>query len=311
MYNLNIQTDLSMSHSQENTELGRLILGSIKRKKGVPASEVMADGIYWGPSLFSLDTCAFYRALPPTLAHDVLKRCNDFFLSDFYYLEKAGMAYCARMTLLGESTEIRQMYSLIGADEATHLTWFLPYIPPALRTHSPSQMMYLFCDVINECDTNTLYYLVQTIIEGWGVANYTMLAKHCRSVGLQGVLREIMEDEMLHHKTGQVLFEANKVDSVTAMQIQDRLRAYAETLRVGPQLIVHAFEQACGVLPIGTIENLFSELRSEVLSYSKLKLFKRLITQPGTEKFVAALEEQGCFTPYTSAACAKMYKQIT
>lgn len=310
MYRLKIESDLNLPHQQNNPALSKLIRGSIKRKNQLPEADPSPPSIFWDATQFFLHRSSLYSKLAPDAQLRILQTCNDLLMSDFYFLEKSGLAYCAKMILLGETTEIRQIYGLIACDEATHLEWFAPYVSLELRTHPQSKLMHVLCNIIDECDANSLYYLVQTIIEGWGVAVYTALAKPCLSGSFKNLLKKVLQDEMIHHKTGGALFSPKKVDTAAYRLIFDRLQAYAEVMRVGPQIIVQAVEKECGELNKNTLETLFSELRSEAVSSVKLSLLKSLMTQPGMEGTISTLEEKGIFKAYSAAECAKIYHQM-
>lgn len=310
MYNLKIESDLNLPHQQSNPRLSKLIRGSIKRKNQLPETDPAPCSIFWDATQFCLHRSSLYSKLSSEAQGRILQQCNDLLMSDFYYLEKSGLAYCAKMILLAQTTEVRQIYALIACDEATHLEWFTPYVPVSLRTHPQSKLMHVLCKIIDECDANSLYYLVQTIIEGWGVSVYAALAKPCLSEPFKNLLLKILQDEMIHHKTGEALFDPRQVDKNASHLILDRLFAYAEVLRVGPQLVVQSIEQECGELDKNTLETLFSDLRTEAVSTVKLSLLKTLMAQPGMERYITDLEQDNAFKAYTPADCAKIYVQM-
>lgn len=310
MYSLKIESDLNLPHQQNNPLLGKLIRGSIKRKNQLPEKDMSPQSIFWDHTQFFLHRSSLYKSLTSDAQQRILQKCNDLLMSDFYFLEKSGLAYCAKMILLGESTEVRQIYGLIACDEATHLEWFTPYVPVELRTHPQSKLMHVLCKIIEDCDANSLFYLVQTIIEGWGVATYSSLAKPCLSEPLKKLLMQVLQDEMIHHKTGEALFDPRKVDKAASLLIHDRLKAYAEVLRVGPQMVVQAIEHECGELDKSTLETLFSQLRAEAVSSVKLALLKSLMNQPGMDVTLSKIEEEGYFSPYSAASCADIYYQM-
>lgn len=308
MYNLKVESDLNLPHQQQNANLNKLIKVSL-RKKHALFEESLAAEHCWHAEQFLLNKSKFYKKTSSTIQSDILTACNEMLMSDFYFLEKSGLAYCAKMILLAETTEIRQLYGLIAADEAIHLSWFTPYVKEERRINPQGKLLPVLGKIIEDCDANTLYYLVQTLIEGWGFVTYKALVATCQDPTLKIILKKVLRDEALHHKVGPTLFSLAKINTATNQFIYEKMQAYTEVLRVGPQTIVQCIEQVVGELDLATLEKLFSDLKTEFISNIKLKLFSRLMSQPGMEHHVVRLKEQGYLTPYSAANCAKIYRQ--
>lgn len=311
MYNLKVENDLGLPHHQQNAKLSKLIQGSIKRK-GQAAQTLFYEEervSFWPAGLFLLDKASLYLKLEDNRQQRILKHYNDVLLSDFYFLEKSGLAYCAKMILLGETTEIRQLYGLIAADEATHLEWFSPYVSAEFRIKPQGKLLPVLGKIIEDCDANSLYYLVQTIIEGWGLMTYKTMAASCLCPQFKETLTTIMQDEAIHHQTGPTLFDPSKISTQTGAFIYDKMKAYAEVLRVGPQTLVQCIEKEVGELSLNALEILFSDIKTELTSHLKLQILKNLMLQPQMGSYVERLVENGFTKPYSAAECAKIYQK--
>lgn len=308
MYNLKVENDLGLSHYQQNARVKKLIRGSIKRKNE-QLFPLLAEEthLFWQAGLFLLDRSSFYLGLSIEQQQRIVKYYNDVLLSEFYFLEKSGLAYCAKMILLGETTETRQLYGLIAADEATHLEWITPYVGLEFRTKPQGKLLPVLGKIIEDCDANSLYYLVQTIIEGWGLMTYKVMSESCQCPRLKMILKNVMQDEAIHHETGPALFDPMKIDEQTSHFIYDRMKAYAEVLRVGPQTLVQCIEREMGELNIHQLENLFDEIKTEMTSHLKLQILKNLMLQPQMEHYVQRLVDEGFAKPYSASTCAKIY----
>ncbi len=310
MYNLKVENDLGLSHQLQNAKVSKLISGSIKRKNQPISVAPEEDApLFWRPDLFLLDRSTLYARLDPLRQQRILKHYNDVLISEFYFLEKSGLAYCAKMILLGETTETRQLYGLIAADEATHLEWITPYVDLACRTKPQGKLLPVLGKIIEDCDANSLYYLVQTIIEGWGMMTYKVMSKACQCPHLKAILKNVMQDEAIHHETGPALFEPEKITAQTAAFIYDRMKAYAEVLRVGPQTLVQCIEKEVGELSITELETLFDDIKTELTSHLKLQILKDLMLQPQMEQYVQRLTDENYIHPYSAAECAKIYQK--
>jgi len=300
-----IEKSLTLPHTGENKPLHKMIRGSLTRKKrNILPPETHLP---WPETLFLLNRSTLFKKLPSETQAAILKTCNEFILTESYFIEKAGLAYCAKMILLGETTEIRQMYGLIASDEATHLEWLIPHISPTLRTAPQGQFISLISHMIEESDTNVLYFLIQTILEGWGIYYYKTLAATCQNEDLKKALLNIVKDEAIHYKTGIALFDPQKINTITAIQIEEGMKAYADSLRVGSQNIVSCIEKVVGTLTRAELITLFEDLQTETMARIKLTLLKNIMNQPFMGSFVDHLKEKGYLKPYDAKACATIY----
>lgn len=302
-----VSSSVSLPHDESNETLSRLLRGSIKRKGRtgeLPDSSLIA----WGPELFMLQRSKLYRQLSSSQQIDILRACNEFILSESYFIEKAGLGYCAKMLLAAETTEARQIYGLMASDESVHLSWLSPYIPHSIRTAPQGQFLSLVLQLIEEYDTNTLYYLVQTILEGWGVSYYKVLATSCQLKNLKKNFLAIVRDEALHHRVGTTLFDPSQLNDAGRQDILAGMKSYAEVLRLGAQNIVHCFEKVLGPLNHETLCTLFSDLKTEFSAKVKLSVLKKIMFHPALIPELERLEAEGFFLPCSSNDCAKRYR---
>ena len=171
-------------------------------------------------------------------------------------------------------------------------------------------MLRFLADLIEVCDANTLAYLVQVILEGWGLHHYQSLYQSCRDPLLRQRLQAIHKDEALHHHTGELVFDPSKLNGEQRALVRDSLAAYCEMVRVGPQTVVAAVDRAAGGLTNKQRAKAFAELDCERTSHEKLLLLRRLMLGEDENltgdrgRFVAELEGKGLFTPYSPEACA-------
>jgi len=302
-----IQSGLNKPHSGDNPALDKLIRGSIKRKARTSPAPSSCLTHPWNESLFFLNKSQLYKALNDEDKIAILTACNNFILSESYFIEKAGLGYCAKMILLGDSTEIRQMYGLIASDESVHLQWLSPFVPQNLRTAPQGKFIYAVSSMIEQCDLNTLFYLVQTILEGWGVSYYKTLAATCQREDLKAVLSNIVKDEAIHHQTGLALFSLDNTSPTTQKQLIEGMQTYCEILKVGAQNIVQCVENVVGELSTGELIKLFRDLQTELSGKFKLGVLKSIMTQPAMLPFIQQLEDKGYFKPYSAEKCADIY----
>lgn len=308
MYQLNVEADLNLPHRQNDESVNQLL--SEKLALDVGERFEINELPFWEPSQFQLHRSTLFKSLSQDIQDAILKRCNDTLMADFYFLEKSGLAYCAKMMLLSETTQASQLYGLIAGDEATHLQWFSHYVGEELRTNPQGKLLPVLGKIIEDCDANSLYYLVQTLIEGWGVITYKTLASTCTSKHFRQLLQQILRDEALHHQSGAALFCPQKINHLTSIYIFDKMKAYAEVFRVGPQTVVECIERETGELPLNALILLFEELKTQMLSGIKLQYLKNLMNQPSMETYVERLENAGYLKPYDPTQCARIFQRM-
>lgn len=290
---------------QSDPELSRIIESHLKsRGRDLPAGSADLDS-WWDAEYHGLHQVTLFQKATREQQREILAGCARQLLNEAYFIEKSGTAYCAKMILLAESTSIRQVYGLIAADEATHLQWIRPFIEESDRGTPDGPLLQFLSNLIERCDMNSLAFLVQIILEGWGLNHYRHLSRRCRHGALRDVFHAIYKDEALHHHTGEVVFDPKLVDTKDQQSlIRESLRGYSEMVRIGPQGTVTLMDQVLGGLDRKRKTEVFAELECEAQSQQKLTLLKKLMWGPGRERYVAELDNQGGFIPYSAADCA-------
>jgi hypothetical protein len=308
---ISIVNSLFLPHQEDNTLLDKTIKGSLRRKGRLIEAPIYDSlTLAWPASLYTLHQSKLYASLNEATQQQIVRACNNFVLTESYFIEKAGLAYCAKMISLGETTEIRQMYGLIASDEAVHLSWLAPYLTHSQRVNPQGKFIQHISGMIEQCDANTLYFLIQTVLEGWGIAYYKTLGKACQWPSLQETLLNIVKDEAIHHNTGVALFDPRRLTKQHEVDILDGMKRYCDILRVGAQNIVACIEQYTGPLSLEALTALFSALEAEHSALVKLKVLTNIMRQPVTEKWLDELEADGYLKPYSPEECAKVYSSF-
>jgi|GEM_PF-740626 len=309
---ISIVNSLYLPHQADNALLDKTMKGSLRRKgRLLDAPTYDPQTLAWPATLYTLHHSQLFRSLSEGMQQGIVRTCNEFVLTESYFIEKAGLAYCAKMITLGETTEIRQMYGLIASDEAVHLSWLAPYLTHQERVTPQGKFIQHISGMIEHCDANTLYFLIQTVLEGWGIAYYKTLGKTCQWPSLQATLLNILKDEAVHHNTGVALFDPSRLTKQHEADIFDGMKRYFDVLRVGAQNIVACIEQHTGPLSFDALTELFGALEAEHSAVIKLKVLTSIMHQPGTQEWLDQLEAQGYLSPYSPEQCAKIYSGPT
>lgn len=188
---------LKKPHEDANSNLIKILSGRLKRlgREKCDAGELSLP--CWTSEFFGLNNSSgFYSRLSLAQQKEIVIQCNDNLLLESYFIEKLGMAYCAKMSLASETVEAAQTYMLIGADEATHLRWLTPYVPASKRTSPIGVFLDYLTTLVEHADTTCLIFLLQIILEGWGIKHYQRLADSCSNTKLKSILGYCQESSV-------------------------------------------------------------------------------------------------------------------
>ena len=304
--NIQVETRLDLPDLGEGHDLHRILSSALKRHTALqPAGEVRAQA-FWPAAHFKLDRVAIYRDAHEEERRSILKECSRDILEEAYYIEKCGMYFASKMGLLAESAQERMLYSLFAADETIHFSWISRYVSAETAADFiRNPFIKLLDEILRDEDKITLTYVIQVILEGWGISHYRALSKDCNDSGLIEVFDRIGKDEALHHSSGIVLFNERRLS-------MDRIESLAEVLnrlffmvRVGPQAVVSKIEKIRGHLSRTQKIKIFQEMGSEEETARKIEILKSLIGSAGyAEPIFDELDRSGAFKPFSAVECA-------
>ena len=270
MTEIDVRALLDAPHWRDDAAL-QSILGSLLRRRPMELPESPPDPAeIWPASSFGLDRVTEFIDASDERKRAILRRCAADRLAEALYVEKLGLAFCAKMTLLAETTEERMLYAMTASDEATHYYWISRFTEGEPK---PSPFLELIGSWIEREGRAALTLLVQVVLEGWGVQHYRLLGRDCRDPRLAAVLREIVTDEARHHGSGTRLFAQHAPDDAERDEIVHALAELLDMVRCGPQAIVAA------LAPVDRMRCL-DELQAADDAQRKLDLLRDLIDDP-------------------------------
>lgn len=269
-------------------------------------TEALADRTFWPASYFNLDQVTVYRDSDEAEKRAILLGCSHSVLAESYYIEKCGMYFASKMCLLSESAQERMLYSLFAADEAVHFNWISGFATAeSVKGFEGNPFILLLDEVLQMEDRTTLSYMVQVILEGWGISHYHALAKNCLDDGLATVFENVIRDEGRHHAGGLALFNGLRLDADRLKRLANLLAQLLSMVQAGPQMVVSQIERVKGSLSRAQKTRAFAELDCEAVTLSRIKTLKSLIKMTaGADIILSELERKGSFRPYTASECA-------
>ncbi len=282
------------------------VLASALRSRPALKPEAPADRPFWPASYFKLDQVTIYRNSGEAERRAILLWCSRSVLAEAYYIEKCGMYFASKMCLLSESAQERMLYSLFAADEAVHFNWISGFAPAeSVKEFESNPFIRLLDEVLRKEDRTTLSYIVQVILEGWGIGHYHALAKDCLDAGLAAVFENVIRDEGRHHAGGLALFNARRRGEDGLKRLTDLLAQLLLMVQAGPQMVVSQIERVKGRLSQAQKTRAFAELDCEAGALSRIETLKSLIKMTvDAGVILSELERRGSFRAYTASECA-------
>ncbi|MEO0771442.1 MAG: ferritin-like domain-containing protein [Cyanobacteria bacterium J06649_4] len=286
-----------------NHKLHRVLSSALGQKPSADSIEACTP---WEANFFGLEACSLFTDATEEEQREILQIANCDLLCESYAIEKAGVGYMAKMTLLAETTQERMLYSLFGADEATHLSQLMPFVIQSAADENcigkNDPFLKLLETLLEQADRTALIFVIQVVLEGWGLSHYRLLSKHCRHQGLSDLFRGFLQAESRHHGVGVILFEEVTLSSQSREVIVETLAAFLQMVQVGPQRLVAAIAQVKGGLSRAQRIQLLRALETERHSEGRLSLLRSLIV-PVSPDIAETLDSHGLFSPLAPSRC--------
>jgi hypothetical protein len=292
----------NLPYTISNDRLKRVLTAALPNHKNGQSNSSLN---YWKADFFNLDKVKIFQDAREDEQSIILQFANRSLLEEAYYIENAGVGYMAKMVMLAETVEERILYGLFAADEATHLSQISCFLPEIPLTGNSDPFLSLLVEVVESTDKTVLLFVLQVVLEGWGLSHYRRLAKKCQHQLLAEVFSGFLDAEARHHATGSLLFEAMPISQASQTLIIEILAKFLMMVQVGPQNVLAAIEQGKGHLSRSQKIQILEELDTENHSGTRLKLLRSLMGGTSAEVIVQALEDRGAFVPLSAHHCVK------
>jgi tRNA isopentenyl-2-thiomethyl-A-37 hydroxylase MiaE len=281
--------------------------------KGALRSPLLAtpQSIYWPAEFFNLPQVELFRQCSAHEQQQIVAIANQDLLHEAYFVEKAGMGYMAQMGLMAETTEERMLYSLFAAEEAQHLAQVSALLSAVPLVKGQNGFLQLLGDLVDTGSKPLLLFVIQVVLEGWGLSHYRRLAQGCEDPQVAAMFQGFLEAESRHHGLGVVLWQEQAIwgqlDEVGRSQLLKLLAQFLQMVQVGPQGVLGAIAQVKGPLPAEQRRLILEQLDTVGHAQVRLDLLRSLIAQGCGDENGEILEAlQGCFTPWSAAEAAQI-----
>lgn len=193
--------------------------------------QVSVPEILWGEQRYHLLRSSHFRKLKPISQSNVYKHLTNGNLAMSWYIERSGHNYGAKMILFSETQEEKSLYSLFVAEEAIHQREFENYMlnlpDPSLYWHPLLDSLAL---AIKDGEKQTCLYVIQVLLEGFGISFYNGLKQTCLSDSLKNVYQRIINDEAKHHGSGVIQTQELTPNKLIKEQVFEYTRMFIKAL---------------------------------------------------------------------------------
>jgi hypothetical protein len=261
----------------------------VERKKEIPQKA------YWGPERYHLQKSKSFAALSEDKKTAILARLSELNLSLSYFLEKSGHHYASKMIITSETCEEKSLYALFAGEEAVHLRMFMNamWFTPTLSTHF-HPLLPVLAETIQWGSKDTLVFVIQVLLEGFGIAHYTGLKDACLDPELKSSFQTILKDEARHHGAGLILTKANPITPETEEQIFELSRKFIRSIE-NAHWIPGAFETAGAPLSSAEKIALFDQVGFKDILALRMQRLKDMFQKVNYQGIYDRLAREGVF----------------
>lgn len=291
---------LNLPHQTTNHRLRRVLQTALPSQ---PTSQSNLTLPYWSAEFFNLNQVKIFQEVSNLEQSAILEIVNRNLLEEAYYIENAGVGYMAKMALLAETIEERMLYGLFAADEATHLSQISNFLPKNELASNQDPFLTLLTEIVQSADKTVLLFVLQVVLEGWGLSHYRRLAKECLDRRLAEVFSSFLDAEARHHATGNLLFEEILIAKSSQTLIIEILAKFLMMVQIGPQNVLNAIAQVKGHLSRSQKIQILEELDTETHSGTRLQLLRSLMRGKSADAIVQTLDDRGAFVPLPAHQC--------
>ncbi len=264
----------------------------------------------WNAEFFGLHRSRFWRSANEAAREALLRRCTSNLLREALGIERQAMDYCARRVLKAASLLEKQVYCLLAAEEARHYHWLGSLLPETATADSPDAFACFLARLVMEGTPLAQSYLLQIILEGWGVSHYQRLAAASLDPAVGRVMSGIARDEVLHYAAGVAHFDAALLTQDERDFIRTALAELCTMLASGPLAVLRETEIAAGGFAPAERKQALEDLTDASLSVARLERLARFVAHKGMAEEAAWVRDRGLLTPFASEASLRLYEVV-
>lgn len=277
-------------------EVERILRHRFADSPSLSDSEPLPFSNLWSFTDLEVDEVSCLKNAPELAQKQVAHDLAYARFTEAYAIEKAGMSFAAKMSLLAPTLSEQKLYSLFAAEEARHFH-FIDRSLGHPKDLAANPFIELLHNLILTGERSCLLLLVQVVLEGWGVEHYAKMANTCQHEETRRALRLILADEAAHHGSGLSLFNAQALNPQEHDYLLHQLTQFLKLVAIGPVGVIQILETHLGPFSLAQKQHVLKELRATETTQYKLNLLKGLLHKAGVTQIIEQLEQRNAFTP--------------
>lgn len=299
-----IKTYVNELHNNRKFILANLLT---KKEAMLPKNAAEVKNIYWDASSYDLNLSSFYNNLLDEEKNNALSSLSRSRLEEAYHIEKCGIAFGAKMILSSDSFEERKLYAHFTAEESEHLAMVESFLTNISKDGLANSFLDYLSNLIETAPKNVLTFIIQVVLEGWGIEHYNNLAKTCNSDDLKKSLNKIVQDEASHHGSGLLLFKEADLSKEELQMAVSAFETFLNMIKIGPFSVFQAVYQANNNLKNESLTFL-KEIKADEQTTVRLRLLKKLALKSGATRIVEECDKKRLFDSLTPEEMSTLYE---
>jgi hypothetical protein len=283
------------NHLANDHKLNNLIQKAIQDKL-LPQKEDQIFPFYWDAKRFGFQNTNLFTNFSVSEQNNVLSFLSKMNINMSYFIEKCAYNYGAKMILLSETEEEKIYYSIFTYEEALHQKEFDKFIS---NKPTPSTAIHPLLNPLTRCieqaEKDASVFVVQVLLEGYGMYIYKSLGETTISNDLQNVYKKIVQEEAGHHGSGLLIAEKDSIDETAQAEIIDYTWEFSEAIQ-NPCMIRQALESVDGKMSNTQFKNILDSMSYAANAQQRLDLLKNLLKRFDHWNIFQKLENKNAFT---------------
>ena len=297
----NFKLKLAEIHLRNNKKLDKILKNRFQQNVCLDESIP-----HWAAASYNLENVEYFQDLSDKNKTLLLNELALDRVQEAFHIEKSGIAYGSKMTILADTMDERVLYGSFTGDEARHFKLIEKYNTNPTEDISDNMFLSFLANMIETAPRKSLVFMIQVLLEGWGLDHYSTMAKECQHDQLTKDLESILADEVLHHGSGVILFDESTLTKLEREYIQKSLVSFFEMVQVGPLSLMTRLESLTSGLSHQNRLKALSEVNAFNDTQIKLGKLKRLMKKAGANSLIEELEEKSLLTPLDEEEMAKI-----
>lgn len=289
LFSATIQNALSKSQVTSQREIEQILTRKLSQTD--PALDFAG---LWDFNAHRLGAVRQVQAAAPEIRNGILAELAQGRFREAYGIEKAGMSFAAKMSLLSQSLNEQKLYSLFASEEAAHFHFIQAVLgdPPDL---SQDPFIQFLNELIISAERRPLLFIIQVVLEGWGLDHYAGMLKTCQSDALKAPLQRILSDEAAHHGSGLSLFAESELSPSEFKYTLEMMQAFLDMVRIGPVGLLQTLDRHLGGLTDSQKQAVLTEMDAVEDTSRKINLLKGLMQKAQAKRILEELEAKEAF----------------